>query len=85
MFENCTSLSELNAERIKLSSNVDLVELNNAYNAARTKIINSRNHYVKLTPIFPKLEPVTKYCGVPVVGRSTKEGFLMMTEKGFLF
>lgn len=85
MFENCTSLSELNAERIKLSSSTNIVELNNAYNEARAKIINSRNHYVKLNPILPKLEPVTKYCGVPVVGRSTEEGFIMLTEKGFLF
>lgn len=85
MFENCTTLSQLNAERVRLSQSHDIVEVNNAYNAKRTKILSSRVNYNKLTPVFVTVEPLIKYSGIPVAGRSTEPNTIKLTQKGFLF
>lgn len=85
MFEDCKSLGELNAARIKLSSEgVPLVELNNAYNKRRQELLKSRKPYVELTKLIPAAFQPTQYSGVPVAGYSPKAGTIMLTEKGFL-
>ena len=55
MFDDCTSLAELNAARIKaVNSGKDLITVNNAYNKRRQEIMSQRNDFKKLQPIFIK-------------------------------
>lgn len=85
MFENCSTLGELNAERIKLSSEGHpLVELNNAYNKRRQEILSSRKPYVELRKIVPAAFTPTQYSGIPVAGYNSKAGTITLTPKGFL-
>lgn len=86
MFEECNTLAELNAARIKASSEgIDLIELNNAYNARRQEILTARKPYVQLKPIVVAPKEVIQYCGVPVVGRTQVAGCIQLTDKGFLY
>lgn len=86
MFENCGTLAELNAARIKASSEgIDLITINNAYNARRQDILTTRKPFVALTPIVVKPREVKDYCGVPVAGRSTVAGCIQLTASGFLY
>lgn len=86
MFEQCKTLAELNAARIKETSNgTSLVEVNNAYNQRRQEILMVKKNYVKLEPIHVKAREVNKYCGVPVAGRSNKAGCIELTKSGFLY
>lgn len=85
MFETCTNLSELNAERIRLTTEgVPLVEVNNAYNEKRQKILTSRKPYVELRKLVPKAYTTKQYSGMPIAGKSDKVGSLILTSKGFL-
>ncbi len=86
MFEECNTLSELNVARTKASlSGENTVQVNNAYNKRRQEILAVRKPYVVLKPIHPIHKDVVKYCGVPVVGRSTNPGCIKLTPKGFLY
>lgn len=85
MFENCNSLAELNAERIKLSATIPIVELNNAYNVRRQEILNSSTSFKRVTPITVLPGEIVTYAGVPIAGRSTIPGCIQLTEGGFLF
>lgn len=85
MFEQCSSIAELNAERIKLSATMDLVELNNAYNARRNEILQQRSNFTRVNFIKCVASPVVKYCGVPVCGKSEVPGVIKLTQEGFLF
>lgn len=84
MFENCATLSQLNAERIQLGNSVDLVTLNNAYNKRRQEIVASRKNTIVLTPVVVKPRAVQQYVGVPVIGKSTKPFTIELTSQGFL-
>lgn len=87
MFENCTTLAELNAARIKATTepDADLITINNFYNERRQELLASRAKYKKLTRITAKPVQPIQYCGVPVVGRSSKKGCIQLTPKGFLY
>jgi hypothetical protein len=85
MFSHCNSLAELNAERIKLSATVPIVELNNAYNQRRQEVLNASTSFKRVHPITVIPEPVTKYAGIPIAGRSPVPGCIKLTEGGFLF
>lgn len=86
MFENCKTLAELNAERIKATSNgEDLIAVNNDYNKRRQEILNTHKPFVELTPIHVEPREVKKYCGVPVCGRTSVKGCIQLTATGFLY
>lgn len=86
MFDDCTSLAELNAARIKaVNSGKDLITVNNAYNKRRQEIMSQRNDFKKLQPIFIKARTVTMFQGVPVCGRSTEPNTIVLTQGGFLY
>lgn len=87
LFETCTTLGELNAARIKaVNDGGDIVEVNNAYNAAKTKMLEStRSFGIKLTPIVVKPREVVQYCGIRVCGRSDEVGVIKLTKNGFLY
>lgn len=85
MFETCNSLTELNAERIKLTSQgVPLIELNNAYNKKRQEILSKRKPFVELKKLIPAPYSPTQFSGVPVAGYSKVPGCIRITKQGFL-
>ena len=85
MFENCDTLAALNAERVRLSATMDLAELNNAYKKHREEIQQQRANYTRVKFYKCVANPVVKYCGVPVCGRSDTPGVIKLTQEGFLF
>lgn len=86
MFETCETLMDLNAERAQLCTRgADIVAINNAYNVARQRIINSRNQFIKLVPKLPHIEPVEQYCSIPIAGRSTVPNTIILSNQGFLY
>ena len=85
MFEECNTLTELNAARIKASSDgIDLITVNNAYNNRRREILDTKKPFVVLTPIVVSPREIKRYSGVPVVGRTSIPGCIQLTDKGFL-
>lgn len=79
MFDSCESLADLNAERIQLlqKDGADPLEINNAYNARKMKILsnsNNANKYIQLNPIILTPTVPEQYMGVPYIGDPTKEG-----------
>lgn len=85
MFEECTTLAQLNAARNMAVDDGDIVAINNAYNKRRKEIIASHAVYVQLTPMTPSVkEPQLMSC-VPIVGRSDELGCIKLTETGFLY
>lgn len=85
MFSHCNSLAELNAERIKLSKTIPIVELNNAYNARRQEVLNSSTSFKRVHPVTVIADNAIKYAGIPIAGRSHKPGCIILTEGGFLY
>lgn len=85
MFEACETLSQLNAERVRLSQTENIVEVNNAYNARRIEILSARLNFNKLTPVFVTIEEAVKYSGIPIAGRSSEVNTIELTPSGFLF
>ena len=86
MFEECKTLMELNAARIKASSDgIDLTTVNNCYNQRRQEILSAKKPYVELQPIVVKARDIQKYCGIPIAGRSKVEGCIQLTPAGFLY
>lgn len=86
MFENIKTLADLNAARIRASSEefADLVSINNAYNTARQRIVSERPpfnilHKVKVTP-----RECAQHAGIPVLGNCANMGTIQLTKKGFL-
>ena len=85
MFENCMNLSQLNAERVRLSQTENIVEVNNAYNARRSEILSARSNFTKLSPVFVTVDEAVKYSGIPIAGRSSKPNTIELTPAGFKF
>lgn len=84
MFNNCNTLAELNAARIKaVSSGIDITEVNNSYNARRFEILNQRKSFtlIQFKPV-PKPEPVL-YKTLPIAGSSPDMGVILYTPDGF--
>lgn len=86
MFEECSSLAELNAARMNaVKSGYDLVEVNNAFNDRRTKLMDEGPKGIVLNAIHIRPREVVQYCGVPVCGRSSEPGVIALTPNGFLY
>lgn len=84
MFEECNTLAELNAARIKaVSSGADLMEANNAFNKRRSEIVNARKPYKVLTFITnpEPHEDITTF--INVIGRVDTPGTIKCTKEGF--
>lgn len=87
MFENCKTLFELGAARACETEKGEnsLVDINNAYNIARQRILTERKPFVPVLKSKVVPRPVRDYVGVPVIGYSTEPGTIQLTPKGFLF
>jgi hypothetical protein len=86
IFDDCNTLAELNAERIKATtSDVDLVTINNMYNERRQELLTSKKPFVVLKPVIVKPREVTRYSGIPIVGRTKYPGCIQLTDSGFLY
>lgn len=84
MFEECKTLAELNAARIKaVTSGVNITEVNNAYNAARYDILNRRKPFtvVSFKPV-PDPKP-TLYQTIPLGGTSNEPGTIVFDGEKF--
>ena len=88
MFENCSTMLELQAERSRLQLNnwdgYTETEVNNAYNSRKQEIIRGHVHRFEFKRIQATPRPVQQYCGVPIAGDSPKPGHIILTENGFL-
>lgn len=85
MFEQCNTLAELNAARIKALGTCTVIELNNAYNVRRAEILQSRSNYTRVNPVYVTIPERAKYCGIPFAGYSQEAGVIKLTQAGFLF
>lgn len=87
MFENCKTLAELNAARIKAYNepDADIMAINNAYNEARITLMANTTTKCKRVK-FRKLviEPGVKYCALPIAGISQTLGQVQLTAEGFM-
>lgn len=86
MFENCTTLQELNAARIQLCSEpgADITAVNNAYNERRISVLNNTKAVVKKIKFRPIVfERGVKYCALPIAGTSDQLGVLQLRQNGF--
>ncbi len=84
MFDNCETLAELNAARIKaVSSGEDVTMVNNAYNARRYLILNKRKPFTVVTfkPV-PTVQP-SVYKTLPIEGDTPELGVLIYGKSGF--
>lgn len=82
MFEECTTLAELNQARVRAASGGNIVEVNNAYNTQRRKILMSRQNFTQLS--F-KTAPTVKQQAIAVLpykGRSSRRGVIEIKRDG---
>lgn len=82
MFEDCKTLAELNQARVQAVRDHDVVEVNNAYNLQRKKILESRRNYVQVTfnPI-PVIEH-TPIAFFTYKGPASKAGAIELRQDG---
>lgn len=82
MFEDCKTLADLNQARVMAVRTHDVVEVNNAYNLQRKKILESRKNYV---PITFKDVPVFEHSPIVFLnykGPASKAGAIEMRQDG---
>lgn len=82
MFEDCKTLAELNQARAQAVTQHPIVEVNNAYNVQRQKILKARKTYVECT--FKKV-PVYEQVPTAVLvykGVSSKAGVIEIRTDG---
>lgn len=83
MFEQCLTLAELNAARIKATTTTSVTEVNNAYNKRRTEILNLFTGYKKLQ-LIPLEIPITDLLSfLPYQGPASVPGHIEWTSTGF--
>lgn len=83
MFDECTSLAELNAARTRaVQGGADVVAVNNAYNERRKEILASRVNYFKLKEMVIAAEPAQTTMGLPIRGSSGTPGVIKITMEG---
>ena len=85
MFEECTTLAQLNAARAQAVQSENQVEVNNAYNKRRKEIIATHAVYTQLTPIEARVSDMPVMSCVPLAGRSKERGCIALTDRGFLY
>lgn len=82
MFSDCKTLAELNQARVQAASKYPIVEVNNAYNEQRKKILSARNNFIQLKFIeVPKFEPQMS-AALIYKGSSTKPGVIEVRSDG---
>lgn len=86
MFREVRTLRDLNAARIRLSSEegADLMAINNAYNEARQRIMTERKPYNILTPVIVKARDCAVHRSIPIAGPCPVPGTIQLTQKGFM-
>lgn len=85
MFEECNSLAELNAARVKaMTAGNEPVQVNNAYNERRKQILAQRRNYLTIQFKQIIVEAGSPFCSIPIAGRSQKLNTIALTDTGFL-
>lgn len=82
MFESCKTLSELNQARVQAAREHPAIEVNNAYNAQRKRILESRRNFTQVSfKVLPRLErsPVSMF---NYKGAASKPGAIEIREDG---
>lgn len=82
MFEDCTTLKDLNQARVLAASQYPIVDVNNAYNEQRKKILSSRNNYVHLKFVDIPVVEQTPMAVLIYKGRSSKPGAIEIRSDG---
>ena len=87
MFENITTLRDLNAARIQAASEpgADLITINNEYNAARQRIVTERKPYTQCKTIVVKARECALHRSIPLAGHCPYPGTIELTMKGFTY
>jgi hypothetical protein len=85
MFENCTTIKELNKRRAELAGSADVLRLNKEYAAAKRRILAANPVSVKV-PVFGAEEPPPPVMGFcPIAGKSGSPGKIVITAEGAYF
>lgn len=82
MFEDCTTLAELNQARVQAVKVHPVVEVNNAYNAQRKRILESRRNFTKV-----EFKELPKFEHLPIAvfnyrGPASKSGVIEIRQDG---
>ncbi len=83
MFEDCNSLAELNAARVKASTCHDVMEVNAAYNKRRAEILGASLPYKRVASTAIVRQTPQLMSHLPYVGTSSCPGHIEWTENGF--
>lgn len=83
MFEECTTLSELNLARLSAVKENNITDVNNAYNARRTEILKQRSSYNHIDVVRVELPQVELMSFLPYLGPSSAPGVIQHTAQGF--
>lgn len=85
MFENCSTLLDLNKARIEAvrEDRSKLEIINREYQDRRKQLVAATPKYVQLKPMRPQVENRQPIMGIPYAGASEKELTLTYTKRGF--
>lgn len=86
MFKHLNTLKELNAARVQEASkpDADIIQINNAYNEARQRIISNKKPFKTLTTSTVSAREVSLKRSIPIEGYSNVVGTIILGAKGFL-
>ena len=82
MFEDCVTLAQLNQARVVAAGEYDIVEVNNAYNQQRQKILRSRPIFTPMT--MKKVPTIEQQMTVSLIykGTSSRPGVIEIKSDG---
>jgi len=82
MFEECSTLAELNQARVQAAREHSIVDVNNAYNAQRKRILETRRNFLQLTFKQVQKEKQTPCCMFNYRGPASKAGAIEIRQDG---
>lgn len=82
MFEECSTLAELNQARVQAARGHSIVDVNNAYNAQRKRILELRRNFLQLTFKQAPVEERSPYCSFNYRGPASKVGVIEVRQDG---
>jgi hypothetical protein len=85
VFENCDTLAELNQERKRLlSTGVQQVEVNSAYNKAKAALIEKAPSYRHIPTYTGVAEEAKMFLALPVLSEKGRKNEIIITPRGVL-
>ena len=85
MFETIMTLRELNSARIMESNkaDADITLINNAYNAARQRILSNPLAYKVCSKLVAKARPTELKRSIPIAGKCQEINTIRLNQSGF--